>query len=73
MYGVNVVVQTSVAILLREIISKKPPLIYLNLHYFNFIEDDNNITFEIILEALLNSKISTIQNLNLGFNLTWTR
>ena len=61
----------SLACLLRDIIQNNPPLTHLNLDEFRCNKDGNESAGEIILEALLNSSISTIQHLDLGRNSSW--
>ena len=61
----------SLAVLLRDIIQNNPPLIHLNLELFSKFSDGNESGGEIIMEALLNSSISTIQHLNLSHNFSW--
>ena len=61
----------SVAGLFRNIIQNNPTLIHLNLDSFSRNIDSNESVGEIILEALLNSSISTIQYLNLNSNRSW--
>ena len=56
----------SLAILFKEIIQNNPPLNNLSLYGFSKNKDVNRSEGEIILEAILNLSISTIQNLNLG-------
>ena len=46
--------------LIREIIQNNPPLTHLNLAAFSLANDGNESAGEIILEALLNSSITTI-------------
>ena len=57
--------------LIREIIQNNPPLTHLNLELFSRDEDGNESAGEIILEALLNSSITTIERLDLRFNSSW--
>ena len=52
----------SLAGLVREIFQNSPPLAHLNLESFG----GSHTAGEIILEALLNSSICTIQDLNIG-------
>ena len=59
----------SVACLLRDIIQNNPPLNHLNFDGFSSNKAGN--AGEIILEALLNSSISTIQHLDLACNESW--
>ena len=61
----------SVASLVRDIIQNNPPLKHLNLRTFSEFKDGVESAGEIILEALLNSSISTIQYLNLSCNSSW--
>lgn len=61
----------SVASLVRDIIQNNPPLKHLDLCRFSGHSDGSESAGEIILEALLNSSISTIQHLNLSFNSSW--
>ena len=64
----------SVASLIRDIIQNNPPLAYLNLNCFSSYDSDGNVSAgEIILEALLNSSICTIQHLDLSNNSSWFR
>ena len=61
----------NVASLIRDIIQNNPPLIYLDLNAFSDRFDVNENSGDIILDALLNSSISTIKDLNLGYNYSW--
>ena len=57
--------------MLREIIQNNPLLTHLNLNLFSNENDRDQSAGDIILEALHNSSINTIQDLNLGFNRSW--
>ena len=57
--------------LLKEIIQKNPPLTHLNLSNFCDDKDGDQSSGQIILEALFNSSICTIQDLNLSHNSSW--
>ena len=57
----------------RDIIQHRPPLTHLNLEMFSYHYDKSDSVAKIILEALLNSSISTIKNLNLSKNSSWFR
>ena len=57
--------------LIRDIIHNNPPLTHLDLSYFSYESEGRESAGEIILEALLNSSICTIQYLNLGHNSSW--
>ena len=59
--------------LFRQIIRNNPPLTHLNMQRFSLNKDVNESVGEAILEALYNSNIATIQNLNLSFNESWFR
>ena len=62
----------SFARLFRQIVQNNPPIIHLDLSGNNNYSDDNEENAgEIILEALVNSQISSIQNLQLGNNKEW--
>ena len=50
----------SVAVLIREIIRNNPPLTHLILDRFSGFKKYNESSGEIILDALLNSSISSI-------------
>ena len=56
----------SLVLLFREIMQNRPPLTHLSLYDFIHLKEVNESEGDIILKALLNSSISTIQNLNLG-------
>ena len=57
--------------LFREIIQNNPPLTHLRMMRFSGRRDGNESAGEIILEALLNSSIITIEELNLFQNSSW--
>ena len=61
----------SVACLIQEIIKNNPPLTHLNLEGSRHDNDGNESAGTIIMEALLNSSISTIENLRLNGNSSW--
>ena len=61
----------SVAGLIRDIIQNNPPLKHLDLRKFSHNEENNESAGDIIMEALLNSSISTIEYLNLSYNPSW--
>ena len=61
----------SAAGLIQEIIQNNPPLTHINLKCFSHNRDGNENAGEIILESLISSSISTIQNLSLGLNESW--
>ena len=55
--------------LFRQIILSNPPIQVLNMNRFSGNTDVN--VGELVLEALLNSKILSIQDLNLDCNYYW--
>ena len=61
----------SVAGLVREIVQYNPRLTHLSLYRFSDDDDRDESAGEIMLEALLNSTICTIQSLNLYGNSSW--
>ena len=61
----------SVACLFRDIIQNNPPLTHLDLYLFSSGNDRNDSAGEVILKALSNSSICSIQDLNLGYNSSW--
>ena len=71
MYYLTEKVRISLAGLIREIVQHKPPLTHLDLYDFSKDNDSDQSAGEIILEALLNSSINTIQDLDLSNNYSW--
>ena len=61
----------NVAGLFKEIIRNKPPLTHLNLENFSDKNEGIHSAGYVILEALKNSSIKTIKNLNLSSNSSW--
>ena len=71
MQDLSVKARMNLVRLFREIIHNNPPIAYLNMDKFSDCFDCNESAGEIILETLLSSSISTIQNLNLSNNCSW--
>ena len=66
--------ETDMAKLFREIVRNNPPLTHVKLNSFSgtyFKRDDDESVGEIILESLVNSTITTIQELDMGGNRSW--
>ena len=59
--------------LFRQIIQHNPDIQVLNMKYFSEYSDRDENIGELILEALLNSNIESINDLNLFFNPSWFR
>ena len=63
----------SMVSLFRQIIQHNPPIQVLNMYCFSDKYDTVENIGELVLEALLNSNIESIQDLNLSGNKSWFR
>ena len=57
--------------LFRQIIQSNPPIQVLNMYAFSYNNDRDENLGELVLEALLNSNIQSITDLNLCSNGSW--
>ena len=57
--------------LLRQIIQNNPPIQVLDMELFSSNKDTVENIGELVLEALLNNNIQSIQDLNLSYNQSW--
>ena len=57
--------------LVRDIIQNNPPLTNLNFSQFSGDKDGNESAGSTIMEAILNSSVNSIQDLNLSNNQSW--
>ena len=71
MYDLTEAGRLSLASLFRQIIQQNPPIEVLNMESFSEDNDVNENIGELILEALLTSRIDSIVDLNLRANSSW--
>ena len=57
--------------LFRQIIQNRPSIEVLNMERFSGHEDKNENIGELVLESLLSSRIESITNLDLTYNVSW--
>ena len=61
----------SMVSLLRQIVQSNPPIQVLNMNNFSYGSDRDENMGELVLEALLNSNIQSITDLDLSYNRSW--
>ena len=71
MSGLEEEARMDLASLFRDIMQNSPPLTHLNFERFSKPEEYNGITGQIIMEAILNSSICSLQHINFNCNKSW--